>query len=793
MIQIDLAGVWQLSDTCQEHACPITFPGDGVTALHSAGCIPDPYWGRNEYDLRWICERDWTAKRAFELTETDVLLCISRLDTVATIRVNDVIVAEAENAFRDYQIDISKAARVGQNVIEVTFHSPVDAGKARYDAHPFEIPWSNNCPIPYGNFLRKPACDFGWDWNIALAPFGIYGDIRIQPLAAPRINGVLIGQEHSADRVELSVKVETSHHLGDVVLEFDGEEYALPTRGGKAEGKITVDEPKLWWPTGQGDQPLYELTVRAGEAVEKRRIGLRKMELVNETDDIGLGFKFRVNDRDVYCKGANWVPADALQGRVRVEDVRDLLQSAKDANMNMVRIWGGGQYEPTWFYDLCDELGLMVWQDFMFACNLYPSDPAYLENVKAEVRDNVSRMHHHACLAVWCGDNELIGALGWYDVSVKDRDRYLVNYDRLNRTLEQALFETDPNAIWWPSSPSPGPMNFGDAWHDDGSGDMHFWSVWHEGRDFDHYRDVGPRFCSEFGFQSYPTMNAIRRFSDPEDRNIASPILESHQKNAEAAGNARIAETMFRYFRWPENFDDFVYLSQVQQGLAIKTAVTHWRSIKPRNMGALIWQLNDTWPVCSWASLDHGGDWKVMHHMAKAFFADVIVTAVPDGETIALRAVSDLPKDVMLSVTVSAVSGTSVRAIGTEVVTIQQDAETVRTIATSDLSDDEMLVIDWTYEDQCGREIFAPKPYKAYDLEDPKTQFEVTPSGKSYDIEIKTEGLCLYTFVEADTEGRFSHNAFDLLPSETKSLRFEPRDPTAKPNFTLRHLYGATY
>jgi len=210
----------------------------------------------------------------------------------------------------------------------------------------------------------------------------------------------------------------------------------------------------------------------------------------------------------------------------------------------------------------------MVWQDFMFACNLYPSDRDYLANVRAEVIDNVERMNHHACIAVWCGDNELIGSLGWYDCSKADRDRYLVNYDRLNRCIEDALLETAPSATWWPSSPSPGPMNFGDAWHDDTSGDMHFWSVWHEGRDFDHYRDVGPRFCSEFGFQSYPSMNAVRKFADPKDQNIAAPVLESHQKND--GGNARIAETMFRYFRWPETFENFVYLSQVQQGLAIR-------------------------------------------------------------------------------------------------------------------------------------------------------------------------------------------------------------------------------
>ena len=238
-------------------------------------------------------------------------------------------------------------------------------------------------------------------------------------------------------------------------------------------------------------------------------------------------FAVVVNGKKVYCKGANWIPADALAGRISKEKTRDLLQSAVDANMNMIRVWGGGRYEADWFYDLCDELGLMVWQDFMFSCNIYPSDRDYLANVRAEAVENIQRLQHHACLALWCGDNELVGALTWFEETRNDRDRYLANYDRLNRTLEEALHDTDPGANWWPSSPCAGPLNFADTWHNDGSGDMHFWSVWHEGRDFEHYRDVAPRFCSEFGFQSYPSMDVINSFAAPADHNIAAPVLEA--------------------------------------------------------------------------------------------------------------------------------------------------------------------------------------------------------------------------------------------------------------------------
>ncbi|MEO0915859.1 MAG: glycoside hydrolase family 2 protein, partial [Pseudomonadota bacterium] len=558
---------------------------------------------------------------------------------------------------------------------------------------------------------------------------------------------------------------------------------------GICTASVRILDADLWWPAGQGDQPLYDLELTFADRQVTRRIGLRQMELITEKDAAGLGFKLCVNGRDIFCKGANWIPADALPGQITDAKTRDLLQSAVDANMNMIRIWGGGRYEPDSFYDACDELGLLVWQDFMFACNLYPSDDAYLAEVKAEVIDNVSRIQHHACLALWCGDNELIGALGWYDCSVNDRDRYLVNYDRLNRALETALKETDPNAIWWPSSPSPGPLNFGDAWHDDGSGDMHFWSVWHEGRDFDHYRDVAPRFCSEFGFQSYPSMNAIRRFASPTDQNIAAPVLESHQKNE--GGNARIAETMFRYFRWPEKFDDFVYLSQIQQGLAIKTAVTHWRSLKPRCMGTLIWQLNDTWPVCSWASLDHGGDWKLMHYMARDFYAPLLVTAVPKDGQIILRAVNDSPDPVELNVTICAIKldGT-LRDLGTVTATVSDEAVDLMKTPETALAPDEMFHYHWTdMTGRTGSDTFAPRPYKSYDL----LPSDLTSEIEGNEITISAKSLALFVAVEADVPGRFDDNAFTLLAGEHKTVRFTPTDRDAHPIFTLRDLHSATY
>ncbi|MGL5010831.1 MAG: glycoside hydrolase family 2 protein, partial [Paracoccaceae bacterium] len=544
----------------------------------------------------------------------------------------------------------------------------------------------------------------------------------------------------------------------------------------------------MWWPAGLGPQRLHTLTISAGDVTTTRQIGLRDLALVSAPDAAGRSFGFTCNGHPVFARGANWIPADALHGRITQAGVRDLLQSAVDANMNMIRVWGGGRYEPDWFYDICDELGLMVWQDFMFACHLYPSTPAFLAEVDAEVRDVVARINHHACLALWCGDNELIGALTWFPESRKDRDRYLVNYDRLNRTVETALQATLPGASWWPSSPSPGPLAFGDAWHDDSSGDMHFWSVWHEGRDFDHYRDVAPRFCSEFGFQSYPSMQAIRSFADARDFNIAAPVMESHQKNP--GGNARIAETMFRYFRFPVDFESFVYLSQVQQGMAIKTAVTAWRALKPHCMGALYWQLNDTWPVCSWSGLDYGGNWKLLHHMARHFFAPVTVVAVPSPDAITLRGVNDTRDAQLITITVSALAmDGSLRALGQASAELPTD-ESIEliSIARSDLRPGEVL--HWAWDG--GEDVLPLTPWKAYDLLSPNITMTARQEEDVWQITLSTQTLAPYVAVEADLPGRFSDNAFALIPGRPRTITFIPR-ASGTPMFTRRDLYSATY
>ena len=807
---LDLSGDWQLSSADGSHAALMAVPGDVHSALLAAGLIPDPYFGRNERDVQWVAEKDWAIERMFdvrpEMLEGRWYLDIGSIDTVASVYVNGVLVQDVDNCFRRYRPDVTEALRAGGNRLKVLIHSSIAAGAARQAEQPFFVPWQEgNSPIPNGNMLRKPQCHFGWDWNIAIAPLGIYGTIALRKLEIARIEHVTTRQFHHADGA-VDLYVTATFHAEEpgilpVHFSLDEERVRLDIGVSAGETQLThmfrIDRPNLWWPKGSGGQPLSTVHVEtAGESVE-RRVGIRNVELLTDRDKAGSRFALKVNGREIFCRGANWIPADALPARITKEGVRDLLQSAVDANMNMIRVWGGGFYEPDWFYDLCDEMGLMVWQDFMFACNLYPSTVDFLDNVAAEVDYQVKRLSSHPSIVLWCGDNELVGALTWFDVSRKDRDRYLVSYDRLNRTIELAMKKAAPGAIWWPSSPASGYLDFGDAWHADGSGDMHYWSVWHENKSFDNYRTVRPRFCSEFGFQSYTSMPVMKTFAGAKDMNIASPVMESHQKNA--GGNERIAGTMFRYFRFPRDFASFVYLSQIQQGLAIRTAVEYWRSLKPHCMGTLYWQLNDTWPVASWSSLDHGGSWKAMHYMVRRFFQQVAVAAIPskDGQMLAFSMVNDTAEavTVMLQTSFVGLDGKKRAFRSAEGVCEPDRAATLLSVFTADLPEDALLF--WSFEASNGMRgegHHVAGTYKALDLQSSGVTLGITPRGDgAFEVRVSAAALSLHLMVEADVPGRWSDNAFDLVAGEGRTLVFTPSTLLAggaQPNFTWFDLHS---
>ncbi len=792
---LDLSGAYGLTAPSRNITTAITLPGDVHGALLAADLIPDPYFGENEKVVMWVGETEWHVERRFDVSAADIdgylTLTLSEVDCIATILLNGEVVARTDNSFVRNDIDVTGKVHQGENTLRIEFGVAPDVAKARSDAHPFPIPFTYNYQTNglkgiHMNFIRKAACHAGWDWGICTMPVGVYGTMSLRKSRLARQESVEVEQIHGANSVELSIKTRVfAFAHGEVELEhtIDGQTITDKVAVQKGENvfthNVTIHNPKIWWPAGQGAQPLYELTTNLEGEVTTRKIGLRKLEWIIEKDEIDHSFKCRINGRDITMMGANWIPADAIPSRVTPAVIRDLLESAKAANMNMLRIWGGGQYEPDYFYDLCDELGILLWHDFMFSCMSYPSDRDFLASVETEITQQVRRLSHHASIALWCGDNEVIGSLNWYPETRAEKERYIANYDRLNSMLHRIVEDEDPARRFWPSSPSLGYMDFSDGWHSDTRGDLHYWDVWHSAKSFDAYRSVNPRFASEFGFQSFTSMNVIETFSEEKDRNPSSPVMENHQRNN--GGNARIIETMTRYFRFPRDFDQMVFLSQIQQGLAIKTAIEYWRSTKPRCMGTLYWQINDIWPVASWSSLDYGGQWKLMHHMAKRFFRLVNVVAVPnaDGSEITLRAINDTgrPLSIALEVLAAKVTGES-RTLFSGNSAISADAAiSVTTIAAEDLAADEFLYFTW--KDASGKILgendYFPKPYKAYELVQPSISTSWSDRDGQAVLTLSSDKPAFFATASVNVPGYFSDNAVTLLPGRPVELTFTPR------------------
>ncbi len=808
----ELGGVFRLETPANRKikASKVTLPGDVHTALLAAGDIPDPYFGTNEQDVMWVNKTPWSVEGTFQadqaITGGYLTLTLEQVDCIATISLNGAVIAEVDNMFVRHDIDVTGKVKKGRNVLRIDFAVARDVAAERANAHPFPLPFTKNYQTNglegvHMNFIRKVACHAGWDWGICLMPTGVYGTMKLRRSKLARLDSVQVDQRHTKGKCALTVTTRVhAFAAGEVEIahEIDGQTVGGKKRVVPGENtfthKITVSDPELWWPAGQGAQPLYDLATTLDGETQTRRLGLRKLEWIVEKDKIDHTFKCRVNRRDITMMGANWIPADAIPSRITPEVVRDLLDSAVAANMNMIRVWGGGQYEPDYFYEMCDELGILIWQDFMFSCMPYPSHEAFLESVRTEVTQQVRRLQHHASMAIWCGDNEVIGSLTWYPETIANRDRYVANYDRLSHVLADVVAKEDTRRFW-PSSPSLGYMDFSDGWHVDTRGDMHYWDVWHSAKPFEAYRTVNPRFASEFGFQSFTSPNIIETFTEPGDRNPSSPVMEQHQRND--GGNARILETMCRYFRFPKGFEDMVFLSQMQQGLAIKTAIEYWRSTKPRCMGTLYWQINDTWPVHSWASLDYGGQWKPLHYMARRFFNPVNLVAVPgaaSGNTTNSRG-ADIEGGAPRDVTIRAVNDTGEEAgIGFEVLAVNMagkarsllegDAKvspnatkSVGTIRLDKLAADEFLFMEWrdAAGNRLGENDFFPRAYKYYDLPDATVKASWANADGGPVLTLSTDKPAFFVTATHDTPGRFSDNAVTLLPGRARKFAFTPR------------------
>ncbi|GLQ17353.1 beta-mannosidase [Maritalea porphyrae] len=779
---------WTIESADKSKCADLRVPGDVHSALLASEQTPNPYWRDTEQSLDWIHEQEWTASTDFEF-EGDIckrhILTFMSVDCVATVHLNDVEIGQCNSQFKRWDFDTSAALKLGKNALRVTFHSNSEAAADAAARSTIPTPYlSFNNRLPHYNFLRKTQCHAGWDWNIALSPLGFYDDIFLSVADPVQFDEFMVRQKHHENgNVTLELDVHfAAHGVGEIELEASicGVDTSALINYYPGENRhsisIEIDNPVLWWPVGRGEQILHRLEVRLGDVVRTRKIGFRDIKLDTSADEIGNRFAFCINGEEMFMRGANWIPADALPQNCSPETIRDRLQSAVDANMNMIRVWGGGQYEPDWFYDMCSEMGIFVWHDFMFACNLYPAhDKTWLKSVREEARYQIKRLSGQACMALWCGDNELVGALNWYDEGKADRDRYLAIYDRLNHSLEEAVDELEPDIPFWPSSPSVGPLNFSDGWHDDRSGDMHFWDVWHSSKDFEHYRTVKPRFCSEFGFQSFPSMKVIEGFTEPEDRNVSSKVMDVHQRNE--GGNSRIVETISRYFRFPDGFENMVYLSQVSQSLAMKTSIEFWRAQAPRCMGTLYWQLNDTWPVASWSSLEYGGNWKLTHYAAKRFFAPILITAQPDEENgdIVFYAVSDLEGASTLSLNIElvSISGEVNTHKVLDVECVPNSAQSVYRMKASDVPTNAFLHFTWA--DKAGRKMgendYLPQRPKAYAFETPAIEVRQSiaeDGGAQVTLVSDTPAL----FVTFDHGGAdiYSDNCFTLLPNREKTI-----------------------
>jgi beta-mannosidase len=807
---LDLSGEWQLIRISTGEAIPAHLPGDTHSSLLAAGKIPDPYFGLNELDVQWVGREDWAWERGFKageelLSERMVFLSVESLDTMGEISVNGKRVGRTDNMFVRWLFDVKPYLTAGNNTIRILIRSAEKAAIAEAEKLPYPIPYSQY-PVqsPHRNLVRKVQCHSGWDWGPCLMVAGIYGDISIGATSDARIEYVYTEQKHAQDRCTVRVFVECLAaregpqelriRLGDL---SSSKRVSLEAGANLLHADVVVERPRLWWPNEYGTPHLYPLTVELGSHSISKRIGLRTLQLIAKKDRIGTSLVFRVNGVDIFCKGANWIPCDALPAR-QTRDVLDhQISSAAKAHMNMLRVWGGGQYESEDFYSLCDENGILVWQDMMFSCALYPASTEFLSNVDREVRHQIKRLRDHPCISIWCGNNENLGALRWYPQARENQARYLVDYDRLTEgVIGKAVDECDPTRSYWPSSPCGGRDTYSDNWHDDKSGDMHFWSVWHEGKSFNAYYTVTPRFCSEFGYQSFPSLETITAFADEDSLNATAPVMEHHQRGRN--GNSLITEMFTRYFRVPEGFESFVYLSQVQQAIAIKTAVEYWRLSRPTCMGTLYWQLNDNWPGHSWSSIEYGGKWKLLHYAAARFFAPVLLAAFISKDTVEVWIVNDLPEEIdgKAEIAVFDFQGKRKR---TEVAALDERAGTARRLAlfplhelTSTPGMDFMLLTLRRNGNVATNELFFTEP-KRCGLAKATVSWEVTESEAGPVVELHTDKPAFFVSLDATgMRGEFEDNCFTLPANAARKVVFVTRQKTKLSDFkkalTVRHL-----
>jgi beta-mannosidase len=789
---------WRFQEIGKRLWYPATVPGCIHTDLFENHLIDDPFFGDNESKLQWIGKTLWIYQNTFSvsrelLARENVDLVFEGLDTYAAVSLNGTPLLKADNMFRHWRVGCRSILRAGENTLEIKFASPINKILSRLRKEKYPLPAVSDQGEKTSPYTRKAPYQYGWDWAPRLVTSGIWKPVYLEAWDGVRISDFYVQQvSTTAGLAQLQAQLElestTTSRAQIIIQEKTGEipkaqeTIQLIPRRQLVRLEISVPEPKLWWPNGLGPQFLYQLEARVAvnrKVVDRStvKIGLRTVELRQQPDAWGKGFQFVINGNPIFAKGGNWVPADSFPSRITRDRYQYLLRSCQDAHMNMIRVWGGGIYEKDDFYDLCDEMGLLVWQDFMFSCTLYPADGEFLDNVRAEAADNLKRLRNHPCLTLWCGNNEV--ETGWFDWGWKKKypGQFWEDYQRLFLDLlHQACTMLDPSRPYWSSSPS---SNREDQPNSERSGDTHFWGVWHGDLPINAYRQHFPRFLSEYGFQALPALETLKSFARPEELSLNCPALLAHQKDR--SGNRRILEYASRYFPQPRDFESLVYLSQVLQADAIKTGAEHLRQSMPRSMGSLLWQIDDCWPAISWSSIDYYGRWKALHYAAKRFYNDLLVSFREEEGQVQVLVVSDKRESVPLTLHIRLLDfeGQSLLEIQRRVSMgpmqsqvywrmdrqeIMEGRDARRAMLQAELWDKDILVSENRYFFESWKKVILPNPgiKTRISLDPAGPRIQLTSARFARNVSLSLEGIA----------GSFTDNFFDLLPSRPVEVQF---------------------
>lgn len=796
-----LNGTWQLSAGHRSlESVDMQIPGTVLSGLLAAGKIKDPFYRTNEDATRALFWKDYVFTRTFDvdeelLAQQHIVLVCEGLDTLAEISINGTFLAKTDNMHRTWKFQAKKLLHPGKNEIQIVFRSVLRfIEDYSYEAHKKinYIP----CGSMKGNqLLRKAHSMFGWDWGPQTIDAGIFRDIYLQGYSHARIEDIRIHQQHAKN-----VSVQTSITLSESVpgqklcveLSEDGADKPLQTKlcktnaDGVAAVDFVIENPKLWWPNDYGDQPLYivrtTLLDEDGTSLESitRRIGLRTLTISQEKDEWGNEFAFCVNGVKIFTRGGNYIPDDCLYTRITEKKLDYILESCRRAHFNCVRVWGGGYYPSDAFYDLCDEKGLIVWQDLMYACNVYDVTDAFAENCRQETYDNVRRLRHHASLGLWCGNNEIESAWDHWGDFQKETPYLRADYIRLfEEVLPKAVQEADGETFYWHSSPSSGGCF--DNPDDANRGDTHYWDVWHGQKPFTDYRKYFFRFCSEFGFQSFPCAKTVNSFTLEDDRNIFSRVMESHQKND--AANGKMLYYLSENLRYPKDLTHLLYASQVLQGMAIKYGVDHWRRNRGRCMGTLYWQINDDWPAPSWSSIDYFGRWKALHYMAQKFYAPHAVSMTLEDHRCHVYFSNESFETTEYSLTLSIrdLSGNVLETYetkGNSPAFSAIETAVVDICSWEDQKDDVFLEAVIHIKDQkVLKDVETLVPYKYLNLKNPVISTEAEETNDAFILHISSD--CFAPFVALDFDDAdviFSDNFFHLTDKTVQDIIVKKED-----------------